>query len=249
MSTPHTPATPTTFNPAAGVASLILPGAGHLILGEPRRALAIAIGILGLFFGGIFIGGIDVIDSREDRLWFIGQAIVGPVAFAVDYAHQSGFKGYEIQPEITVNGKISARQLAESPPRSAYPGERREVITLQVVDPATGASSAARLPVLRRLTADEFSSAGLSRELADRYPLQLTPAELAALDAKGLGPPNRKSLSKANELGTLFSTIAGMLNIIVILDAFFPPIARAGRRDADSIVGALASGATGAATP
>jgi hypothetical protein len=32
-------------------------------------------------------------------------------------------------------------------------------------------------------------------------------------------PPNSKSLGRMNELGTLFSTIAGMLNLIVIIDA------------------------------
>ncbi len=32
-------------------------------------------------------------------------------------------------------------------------------------------------------------------------------------------PPNSKSLGRMNELGTLFCTIAGMLNLIVIIDA------------------------------
>lgn len=222
MSTPHTP---TTFSPVAGLASLILPGAGHFVLGQRGRGLAIAAGILGLFFGGLLIGGIDVIDSREDRLWFFGQAIVGPIAFGVDYAHQTHFKGVFIPPEILVNKKISSRQLAllTRAPRSARPGEIREVITLQVADPLPGQPAAVSLGVLRRLTADEFASAGLPRELAD-HDAAPTPAQMSALDAKGLGPPNRKSLSKGNELGTLFATIAGMLNIIVILDAFFPPI-------------------------
>ncbi|MCC6675619.1 MAG: hypothetical protein IT436_00620 [Phycisphaerales bacterium] len=222
MSTHHTP---TTFSPVAGLAALILPGAGHFVLGQRGRAAAIAAGVLGLFFGGLLIGGIDVVDSREDRLWFIGQALIGPVAFGVDYAHQTHFKGVYIPPEILVNKKISSRQLAllTRSPRSAGPGEVREVMTLQVVDPHQGQAASVTIPVLRRLTAQEFASAGLSPEL-DENQAPLTRAEMSALDAKGLGPPNRKSLSKVNELGTLFATIAGMLNIIVILDALFPPI-------------------------
>jgi hypothetical protein len=35
------------------------------------------------------------------------------------------------------------------------------------------------------------------------------------------GPPNSKSLAKMNEIGTLYSTIGGMLNLIAILDAAF----------------------------
>src|SRR5690606_31399650 len=64
----------------AGLVAAVLPGAGHVYLGEVRRGILAAVGVLGLFFGGMLLGGIDVIDSREDRLWFFVQALVGPVA-------------------------------------------------------------------------------------------------------------------------------------------------------------------------
>ena len=41
-------------------------------------------------------------------------------------------------------------------------------------------------------------------------------------------PPNTKSLGRVNELGTLFCTLAGMLNLIAIIDAS----TRRGRRSA-----------------
>jgi hypothetical protein len=148
------------FDPLAAFLAFLLPGLGHLIRGHRRRAAYIALGVLGLFASGILIGGIDAVDSREDRIWFLGQALVGPVAFGVDYLHQTRFK--VIDP-------------ATRRPRSANPGEAR--------DPRT----------------------------ARPYPA-----------AAGEPPPNVKSLGKVNELGTLFSTIAGMLNLIVILDAAFP---------------------------
>ena len=134
---------PERFEPVAGILAILFPGAGHLYLGETKRGILIAIGVLGLFFGGMFVGGIDVIDSREDRLWFLGQALVGPVAVGVDRFHQSQ--------------KIADPNL---------PGGRRSA----------------------------------------------RPDE---------NPFNEKSLSKMNELGTLFATIAGMLNLIAILDAAF----------------------------
>jgi hypothetical protein len=106
----------------------------------------------------MLIGGIDVIDSHEDRIWFFGQALVGPIAFGVDRLHQYHFKG--IDPDT------GAR-------RSVNPDEWR--------DPKTG---------------------------------RIQPA------GPGQGPPNIKSLGKMNELGTLYCAIAGMLNLIAILDAF-----------------------------
>ncbi len=139
------PREPERFEPIAALFAVLLPGAGHYILGETRRALLIAAGVLGLFFGGIFIGGIDVIDRKEDRIWFLGQALVGPVAFGVDYLHQQHFKI-----------------------RESVPGGER----------------------LRSPNPDE-------------------------------NPRSRKSLGRMNELGTLFAAVAGMLNLIVIIDAAY----------------------------
>jgi hypothetical protein len=149
------------FRPAALIAAVLLPGLGHFLSGERLRGVLIACGVLGLFFGGMFIGGIDVIDSREDRIWFFGQACVGPVAFGVDWVHQNKFK--VIDPKT--------KQL-----RSANPDEGRD--------------------------ARGFAIAGGT-------------------------PPNEKSINKVNDLGTLFATIAGMMNLIVILDAGFPTRTRA----------------------
>lgn len=150
----NTPVPPHGFNPVAGIAAILFPGAGHVAGGERKRGILIAVGILGLFVGGILIGGIDVIDSKEDRVWFYGQALVGPLAFGVDYIHQNHFK-------VRIGGER----------RSANPGEGRE---------------------------------------PDGRP------------KPGGAPPNIKSLSKVNELGTLFATVAGMLNVIMIVDAAFP---------------------------
>lgn len=149
------PAPRQTFEPIAGFLAFLLPGAGHFFLGERQRAAAIAAGVLGLFFGGILIGGIDVIDRREDPIWFAGQALVGPVAFGADYMHQNRFK------VIDASGRR----------RSALPGEARG------------------------------------------------PGGAAVPAAPGQAPPSTKSLGRMNELGTLFATIAGMLNLIMIIDA------------------------------
>jgi hypothetical protein len=146
---------PEQFEPVALVLAAVLPGLGHLYLGRRARAGLIAVGVLGLFFGGMLIGGISVIDRRDNPIWFAGQAMVGPIAFGVDHVHQTYFK-------VRDRGVL----------RSANPDEAR--------DPVTAA------------------------------PVHAGP---------GQGPPYIKSLGRVNELGTLFATIAGMLNLIVVIDA------------------------------
>ncbi len=150
------------LEPVAGLLALLLPGLGHFYLGERERGVLIAAGILGLFFGGMLIGGIDVVDSREDTIWFAGQSLVGPVAFAVDYVHQHRLK-------------VVGKDIVEN----------REVMRLRTANPGH-----TRGPDGREIEA-----------------------------APGVPPPNSKSLGRMNELGTLFATIAGMLNLIVIIDA------------------------------
>lgn len=161
--TPHTPA----FHPLAASLAFLFPGLGHYALGHTRRALAIAAGILSLFLGGILIGGIDVIDRKEDTVWFAGQACVGPLAFAVDYLHQSRFKVHDTRAVRGPDGRAVQATIL----RSAHPNEGRDAQG----NPVPGGT-----------------------------------------------PPNRKSIGKVNELGTLFATIAGMINLIAIIDAAWP---------------------------
>jgi hypothetical protein len=158
----------------AGVLALVLPGLGHLVRGERARGVRILGGTLGLFFGGLLIGGIDVVDRREDRMWFVAQGAIGPLAFGVDAVHQRWFKA---------------------------------------IDPVTR---------VRR-------SPGPHEVIGDDGVIGSAPA--------GGGPRSRKSVGKVNELGTLFCAVAGMLNVIVFVDALFP--GRPKRRARDDAGGTM----------
>jgi hypothetical protein len=94
------------FNPLAGVFAIAVPGLGHVFLGQFRRGMLVALGVLGLFFSGLLIGGIDAVDKEEDTLWFFGQAPVGVVTFATNYIHQSKYKG------IDPNLRAAPRRMA-----------------------------------------------------------------------------------------------------------------------------------------
>lgn len=132
---------PESFQPAAAILAFIFPGAGHVFLGESRRGVLIAAGILGLFFGGLLIGGIDVIDRKHNPVnlfgrstvnaWFFGQAMVGPLTFGADYLHQNRFKVIDPatgearspRPEIRdMSGNVLAPAEVRGPGGIAQPG-------------------------------------------------------------------------------------------------------------------------------
>jgi hypothetical protein len=154
------------LNFGAAALGWVFPGLGHLALGERARGIYAMIGVLILFFGGILIGGLDAIDKDEDRLWFVGQAGVGPIAFAAAYANNSLIK----------SGRVG--ELLPSPASSAAGPDR-------------------------------------------------TPQKVSSL--RGLAHPN--------EFGTLFAFLAGLMNLVVILDALVrvPAEPTFGRRAEDRV--------------
>lgn len=84
---------PTVFDPVAGLLAVLVPGLGYFYLGDLRRAMYVAAGVLGLFVGGLLVGGISVVDRRNDQWWFLLQCGVGPATFAVNHINA----GYQQQ--------------------------------------------------------------------------------------------------------------------------------------------------------
>ena len=156
------------YDALGGVLAILLPGLGHFARGERSRGIYAFIGIMGMFVGGLFIGGIDVVDRREDRVWFIGQALIGPIAFGVDWVHQNQFKAFE-----PLDGPRGTPRY-----RSGYPNESR-----------------------------------VFNQQNNRWEW---------VPAIGARPPNTTAVTTIKDIGTLYCTLAGMLNLIIILDALMP---------------------------
>ena len=134
------------LNWKAAAAGWLLPGLGQILLGHRQRGIYAMVGVLGLFVGGLFLGGVDCVDRREDALWFYAQAGAGPIAFGADYANGALLK----------SGRVG--ELVESP--------------------------------------TPFGS---------RAP----PPQVSTL----------KSVTLMNEIGTLYCALAGLMNLVVIMDA------------------------------
>jgi membrane-associated protease RseP (regulator of RpoE activity) len=244
MSTPEHTVPP--IRPLAGLAALVLPGLGHLVLGETKRGVLIAIGVLGLFFGGLFIGGIDSVDSKEDKVWFFGQALVGPLAFGVDYIHQNQFKVKDTDFSGNIVGRSARPNEGRDPAtgraigaslgitRDQAPGGKG--VLVRGVTPGTGAEKSGLKSgdiifkwneTLVAGPDDLVSQLGSIADGNSPQAARLTiqrgdQQQEVTVGLEPVKPPNIKSLAKVNEIGTLFSTIAGMLNLIVIMDALLP---------------------------
>jgi hypothetical protein len=154
----------------AGIAGWLIPGLGHIVLGQRKRGIILMIAILSLWGGGILIGGISVID-QYDRTepqptatkltrswWFYGQAMIGP-SIVVERMRNSMAHSY-------------AQQRADHNGYGVFSGDPRTVIV----------------------------------------PTQ---------EGEEIAPPYEPSLARVAEQGTLFTALAGLLNLLAIMDAMY----------------------------
>ena len=71
------------------LAAWVLPGAGHFLLSERKRALLIFLTITLTFAAGLWVGSIGVIDSVAGWAWYIAQIMVSPAAGIIDHITRS----------------------------------------------------------------------------------------------------------------------------------------------------------------
>jgi len=89
-----------TFRPVPALLGLVFPGLGHVATGHRARGLRAMSGVLLLFVTGVLVGGLDCIDRKEGRWWFIGQAGCGPIAIAASFANDSLLKSGSAAPMV-----------------------------------------------------------------------------------------------------------------------------------------------------
>jgi hypothetical protein len=89
--------------PIVALASWVIPGAGYWLIGQRARALTVGVTIVALFFLGLLIGGVRVVDPPDSYLssplntlvqkpWFIGQILAGPITIiAASVGKSAGF--------------------------------------------------------------------------------------------------------------------------------------------------------------
>lgn len=177
------------WRPGLALASWLLPGLGHILGGERRRGAILMAAILGLFGVGLLIGGVGVIDARQQRLWFAGQALVGPITPALNYVHQS------------LKRKLDAMTIEAA---AELPAERRQPRQISRITVDRERNRRYQTPIR------QWDQAGLQR--------------LLVRDETTV--PYRRSIGRTAELGTLYCAMAGLLNLLVIIDVGVRPATR-----------------------
>jgi hypothetical protein len=152
------------FRPLLAVLGWVFPGLGQWFAGARLRGVFAAVGVLGLFFSGLLVGGLDCVDSEEDRLWYIGQLGAGPLVIVADVANTQLLKSGRAAPLISA---------------------------------------------------------------AAPYGTAVNPADLPKFSSF-------KGLAHSNEFGTLLVFLAGLMNLVVLLDAGIRTSERPTRRGSDA---------------
>jgi hypothetical protein len=169
-----------TFQPIPALMTLVIPGSGYLWFRETARAVYAFIGIAGLLLGGLLIGGLDVIDSRESKYWFYVQALNPAAVLSLNSAHQNIYKGFEVRGGMISENFYRKPEIGE---RLQFDASRG--VKVIVNDPSVGT------------------------------------------------PSPRQSIGRVWEVGSLFVALAGMLNLIVLLDVGWhaprPPAGQSGK--------------------
>ncbi|XAL98147.1 hypothetical protein OT109_11120 [Phycisphaeraceae bacterium D3-23] len=99
------PRRPPLWNLPAAIAAWLLPGLGHLLIGEVKRGIILATAIGTLWIGGLLVGGIGVVQFKthkdQVRPWFLGQMLIAP-SLVVEYTHdryRAHYPGLEPTPD------------------------------------------------------------------------------------------------------------------------------------------------------
>ncbi|MCK4998436.1 MAG: hypothetical protein KAS23_02835 [Anaerohalosphaera sp.] len=78
-----------------GLLAWVIPGAGHFLIKERKRAAVIFVTIVGTFLVGLHVGSVAVINSKGAGLWYIAQMMVSPgVAVIANITRQGEYLAY-----------------------------------------------------------------------------------------------------------------------------------------------------------
>ena len=112
-----------TSPPVVALAGWVLPGLGYWLIGQRGRALTCGITILLVFFGGILIAGVRVVQAPDmkgsggtfqkilQRPWFIGQVLTGPLGITAalvsdSLAESEKYRGIETKARLAEIGTL-----------------------------------------------------------------------------------------------------------------------------------------------
>ena len=73
------------------LAAWVIPGAGHFLIKERKRAVIIFVTVTALFLSGLYIGSIGIVNHVTSKPWFIGQILYSPAVGVLSQKVQAGY--------------------------------------------------------------------------------------------------------------------------------------------------------------
>ena len=112
------------FHPVViGISSWLIPGAGHWQLGHKRRGGILFVTIQLLFWTGIAIGGIAVVDPAGSLPWFLAQLGSGVSGIMASVSRSLLFGALHVSGEASLLQPAQFRAIfVDIPPRSLEVG-------------------------------------------------------------------------------------------------------------------------------
>ncbi len=90
MTAPRSKRNHTLFLLTVGLLAWLIPGAGHLLLKEKKRALIISATIVLTFCAGLYVGSIGIINPVGAKPWYVAQIINSPIVAVLGYVATTG---------------------------------------------------------------------------------------------------------------------------------------------------------------
>ncbi len=90
MTTPRSKEKHTLFPLTVGLLAWLIPGAGHFLLKEKKRALIIFATIILTFCAGLYLGSIGVINPVGAKPWYVAQIMNSPIVAALGSVATTG---------------------------------------------------------------------------------------------------------------------------------------------------------------
>lgn len=179
-----------------GLCAWLVPGSGYFLIGQRARAMVVGISIIALFLGGILIGGIRIMDPPG---W-------GQYGFKDQLVQQFDRRHQEFSADLTRIEPSSATQ-AEDPRDN---DRDRTVGSALVVEPVSELSDKPWFVGQILCGPLTLATSALSVDLAKPTTNSAVPQE---------GVP--MSHSRSWEIGALYTAVAGMLNLLAIIDSTY----------------------------
>jgi hypothetical protein len=187
--------------PVVALAAWAVPGAGYWLIGERARALTVGVTIMTLFVAGLLIGGVRVLQVPG----------YGEEGGRVYTWYELGRRSGSSTPQPT-----GASITSEHPPRAVFNDYGKGPWVATEGRALLGEVGNKPWSICQVMTGPIAVAAGAWSVQASRA-------------VPGAEPAGVLSHSRINEIAVLYTAVAGMLNLLVIIDA----AARAGREGED----------------